>query len=93
MEICNFSLGKETMTHELKCAPIFWPYYKNGFKNNSMRKNDRRFAVGDIVILRLWENDHYVTGEVVVRKITHIVHDFEFKELKPGYCLLSLSEV
>lgn len=81
------------MTHELKCALEQWPYYKTGLKNSSMRFNDRNYSVGDIVILRLWEDNHFVTGELVVRKITHIVHDYEFKQMPKGHCLLSLKEV
>lgn len=81
------------MTHELKCLPEQWPYYKTGAKNSSLRKNDRHFAVGDLCILRLWENEHFVINEVVVRKVTHIVHDYEFSKIPKGYCLLSFREV
>ncbi len=81
------------MTHELKCKPDFWRDYKSGIKTGSMRKNDRHFSVGDLCVLRLWEDERFITGEIAVRKITHIVHDFDFKELPKGYCLLSFKEV
>lgn len=81
------------MTHELKCLPENWPYYKTGVKNNSLRKNDRHFSVGDIVILKLWQDDRFILGEVVVRKVTHVLHDFDFTPMPKGYCLLSLKEV
>lgn len=81
------------MIHELKCLPDQWPYYKSGLKNSSMRNNDRNFSVGDICILRLWDQDRLILNETAVRKITHIVHDFEFKQMPKGYCLLSLREV
>lgn len=80
-------------THELKCGPSFWRDYKSGIKNNSMRNNDRHFSVGDICVLRLWEGDRFITGEIAVRKVTHIVHDFDFKVMPKGYCLLSFKEV
>lgn len=80
------------MIHELKCVPKFWPYYKNGDKNNSLRKNDRRFAVGDICILRLWEDERFIVNEITIKRISHIVHDYEFKEIPNGYCLLSFKE-
>lgn len=81
------------MTHELKCLANQWPYYKTGLKNSSLRFNDRNYVVGDIVILKLWGNEHFVFGEVIVRKITHIVYDYEFNPMPKGYCLLSLIEV
>lgn len=81
------------MVHELKCTPEHWPYYKTGVKNNSMRWNDRNFAVGDIVILKLWEDERFVTGEVVVKRITHVLHDFDFKPMPKGYCIISLEDV
>ncbi len=81
------------MTHHLKCLSQQWPYYKSGLKTGSLRKNDRQFAVGDICILQLWDNDHFVLNEMAVKKISHIVHDYEFKELPDGYCLLSFKEV
>lgn len=81
------------MIHELKCNPREWPYYKNGQKNNSLRKNDRRYAVGDILILKLWEDERFVDGEVAVRKITHVLSDHDFKYMPMGYCILSLKEV
>lgn len=80
------------MTHELKCLPDQWPYYKSGLKNNSLRNNDRNFAVGDICILKLWKDDRFITGEIAVRKVTHILHDFEFSKMPKGYCLLSLKD-
>lgn len=81
------------MIQELKCGPRFWPYYKNGSKTGSMRKNDRPYAIGDICILKLWEDERFITNEVVVKKISHIVHDYDFKELPTGYCFLSFKEV
>lgn len=81
------------MVHELKCLSKFWPYYKNGTKNSSMRHNDRNFAVGDIVILRLWEDERFVLNEIVVKKITHIVHDFDFIKMPKDHCILSFKDV
>lgn len=83
------------MIHELKCLANQWPYYKSGLKNSSLRLNDRNYAVGDIVILKLWDDtyDRFVVNELVVRKITHIVKDYEFGKMPKGYCLLSLKEV
>lgn len=80
------------MIHELKCAPDQWPYYRSGLKNSSLRNNDRNFAVGDILILKLYKDERFVPNELVCRKITHIVYDYEFSKMPKGYCLLSLKE-
>jgi hypothetical protein len=84
--------------HELKCSPRHWPDYKSGLKNNSIRLNDRHYAVGDIVLLRLWADvnggdGHFVLNEMVVRKITHILHDYDFAKMPNGWVILSLKEV
>jgi len=73
--------------------PRQWPYYKNGDKNNSLRRNDRPFAVGDTLILRLWEDERFVAGEVCVKKVTHILHDYDFEHMPKGYCILSMRDV
>jgi len=87
------------MVHELKVNQQYWPDYKSGLKNNSLRKNDRNFAVGDVCVFRLWldakepENSHFVLNEMIVKKITHILHDYDSRNLKAGYCILSLKNV
>lgn len=81
------------MTHELKCKARHWADYKSGLKNNSMRKNDRNFAVGDICVLRLWQDDIFILNEIVVRKVSHVLRDYDFAPLPDGYCILSLVEV
>ncbi len=81
------------MVHHLKCSPRHWSDYKSGLKNNSMRKNDRRYAVGDTVILQLWERERFMLNEMVVRKVTHVLHDYDFDKMPEGYCILSLKEV
>ena len=81
------------MVHELKVQPRYWPDYKSGNKTFSMRKADRHFSVGDIVIFRLWENETIIAMEYVVRKISHIMHDYDFKYVPNGFCILSLKEI
>jgi len=63
-----------------------------------MRKNDRNYAVGDILILKLWEpradnEGHFVLNETVVKRVTHILHDYDFSNLPDGWCILSLEDV
>lgn len=81
------------MIHELKCDSKQWPDYKSSLKNNSLRINDRNYAVGDVVVLRLWQDDRFILGETVVKKITHILHDYDFSKMPKNWCILSLKNV
>ena len=45
------------MIHELKTWPQFWPALCDGSKTFELRKNDRGFEVGDILILLMDECD------------------------------------
>ena len=78
------------MIHELKVIDRFWPDYKSGLKTFSIRKNDRNFAVGDVCIFKLWDENHFVLNEIVVKKITHILHDYDSKMVLEKHCILSL---
>lgn len=49
------------MTHELKIWPQFYCRVKDGTKTFEVRKNDRNFQFGDIVILREWDPEP-ITG-------------------------------
>jgi hypothetical protein len=43
-----------TTVHELKSWPEFFEPVYTGRKNFDLRKNDRQFAVGDVIRLREW---------------------------------------
>ena len=77
--------------HELKTVQPFFNQVAEGKKKFELRKNDRDFGYGDILILREWNNvsQHYMGNEVVVRVIG--VLD-QFVGLQQGYCILSISD-
>ena len=77
--------------HQLKTWPIFFNRMGDGQKTYELRKNDRDFQVGDIIILMEWapESSEY-TGEELRYEITHVLTQTEFG-LQPGYCILSLT--
>lgn len=78
--------------HELKTIN---PHFKNlwcGVKKFEIRKNDRDFKEGDVLILKEYEpeSDTY-TGRFLKCRITHVLADDDYPMgLKEGYCILSL---
>ena len=74
-------------THYLKIRPNYFMDVIDGVKKFELRKNDRGFKVGDIVILCSYENGHYV-GFNIRTKINYILDTFP--GLEPGYCILGL---
>lgn len=58
------------MTHVLKTWPEYFEQVITGQKNFEVRKNDRVFSQGDILVLEEWNN---VTGNYTGRKIARLV--------------------
>lgn len=67
------------MIHELKIAPKFFQDIVNGIKNFEIRKNDRKFNIGDILVLSEIKEDNY-TGNQVTVKIENILTHNDFPE-------------
>lgn len=75
------------MTHELKILSEFFQPIFDGVKNFEIRKDDRQYQVGDILILRE-TNGHSYTGREVRVVITYILRDRNYN--KEGYCTMSI---
>lgn len=75
------------MRHELKCWPVFFQSVADRVKNFELRKNDRNFKVGDIIVLMEYEpiRERW-TGRSRTRKVKSILQNFY--GLKKGYCIL-----
>ncbi|MFJ5670664.1 DUF3850 domain-containing protein [Bacillus safensis] len=74
--------------HDLKVIPSFFCAIKSGMKGFEIRRNDRKFQVGDVIMLREYNDGHY-TGRIVLGKITFVT-DFEQKE---GYVVFNFKRV
>lgn len=48
-------LPKSGRIHDLKTWPSHWRSVRDGTKTFEVRKNDRDFALGDVLRLRLWD--------------------------------------
>ncbi len=61
--------------HELKCWPGYFEAIKSGAKNFEVRRDDRRFAVGDALLLREWDPDtQSYSGRELSRWVTYVMH-------------------
>lgn len=81
------------MTHRLKAHSRFYQAVIDGLKPFEVRRNDRDFQVGDILLLceyepELPEEDGY-TGREQKVSVTFILKDSVFG-IKPGYCVMGI---
>ena len=77
------------MTHELKIDPKYFELVQDGIKNWEIRKNDRKFKVGDIVRLKEYQNDTFTNRELI-RRFIGIFDEFG---LDKGYVILTLKNL
>ena len=74
--------------HELKTYPHYFKQSIEGKKLFEIRLNDRNFQVGDIVILKEWDNIKYSGREL--RGVIKYILDDKFIGIAKGYVALSL---
>lgn len=74
------------MIHIIKILPAYFNAVKCGAKRFELRKNDRNYKSGDIVIMREWNGDSYTGNEIEVA-ITYVLKDCPEYGLEKGYCV------
>lgn len=82
--------------HDVKSWSHFFQAIKSGAKLHDLRKNDRNYNVGDILLLHEYDfiNGRY-TGDNIKAEITYMTDNrvpcaFSSAVLDAGYCILSL---
>lgn len=78
------------MTHALKTWPEYFEELKNGHKTFELRKDDRPFESGDILLAQEYDPKEGYTGEELTFVIGSILRDVPKLGLKQGYCILSI---
>jgi len=73
--------------HELKTLPQYFGPVVEGIKTFEIRKDDRGYAVGDLLFLKEYENGSY-TGNAVVKEV---IYTTAFNQ-EPGYLVLAIKE-
>lgn len=78
--------------HRLKTDQRFFRAVAFGDKTAELRRDDRGFAVGDMLVLTEISEAGERTGALVMAEITHILRDADGPWLAPGYCMLSFKK-
>jgi hypothetical protein len=67
------------MMHELKTWPEYYKAVVSGKKNFEVRKADRLFQVGDLLVLKEFDPDKKAfTGKLITKEITYILPGGQF---------------
>lgn len=77
------------MEHELKIYLTYFEDVISGKKKFEIRKNDRKFRVGDILILKEWDNIKY-SGREARAEVIYLIDD-KFVGIQPGYVVMGIS--
>lgn len=81
---------QEKTVHDVKLGASFFEDVRSGRKNFELRKNDRNYKTGDLIVLHEYK-DGKETGRSITKEIGYMLEDFE--GLKDGYCILGLAAV
>ena len=78
--------------HGLRCEARYFDDVVSGEKRFEIRKKDRKFEVGDTVILkRIFGEQQIDTGDRIQATISYILDDERY--CKDGYVILGLSKI
>lgn len=86
--------------HSVKIWPEFFPPILNGTMKFQLRKNDRNYAVGDVLHLREYDDRAgKFTGREIKKTISYVMTSTghgsitPFHGLSQGYAILSLADI
>ena len=75
--------------HELKTLPVYFEAIKNGTKTFEVRKNDRNFQSGDMLLLREYDPAiGYIGSNDISVLVAFILSDTDY--VKSGYVCMSI---
>ncbi len=79
--------------HELKTWPDFFADVQLGLKNFEVRKDDRGFIAGDILLLREWSPEQRAyTGARIKKQVMYVLQGGQFG-VEPGYVVMGLGDL
>lgn len=80
------------MVHYLKIKPEYYKDVECGIKTFELRKNDRNFQVGDVLMLIKLDDKGNETDQVTRVKVNYILKDCPQYGLKDGYAILGITK-
>lgn len=81
-------------THDLKTWPDYWLAMDVGVRTFEIRRDDRDFRTGDVLLLREWDpHTCEYTGRVLARRVTYVLRDAERFGVMEGFAALGLAPV
>lgn len=89
-----------SIEHKLKTLARYWEAIEDGRKTFEVRKNDRAFQTGDILVLEKIDNEgrfyeaepgKSMTPKTIRKRITYLLQGGQFG-IEAGYCVLGLGE-
>lgn len=78
-------------THFLKILPRWYQDVESGKKNFEIRRNDRPFEVGDVLVLQEYERGRY-TGREIQKEIEYIYTGDGTYGLSEEFCILGIKD-
>lgn len=87
MELLPSDRKTEKQEHEIKLAASYYEDVANGRKCFELRKNNRRYKVGDGLKMLEYKDGRY-TGRKIEADIVYIME--EYSGLEEGYCVLGI---
>lgn len=75
------------MKHELKIWPEFFEPVLKGVKTFEIRKDDRGYRAGDLLLLREWSQKDGYTGREITAHATYLLTGLGLKE---GYVVMAI---
>lgn len=82
----------DTRAHALKTWPQYWRAVQDGSKTFELRRDDRSFQVGDVLLLQEWDPDtEGYTGRELRRQVSYVIRDAPEFGLREGFVVLGLS--
>lgn len=78
--------------HELKTWPQFYAAVLSGRKSFEVRKDDRGFQSGDVLLLREWDPVKTVyTGAACYRRVRYVLSNSSHEGIAPGHVVMAIS--
>lgn len=83
--------------HTLKTIDRYFDAIATGHKTFEVRKNDRAFQKGDILILERWDETRLgpqqtIPKQIIRKRISYLLQGGQFG-IEPAYCVLGLADV